>query len=189
MPKHILPTEEMFLLLLFFWHYEGNFCHVQVEFGITSICSLWGRRCPADQQQWACMHVCVCAAEQARTLCADVSAVSWALCFAEEEQLSSLGILQHLCIFVVCLWLCTTVSAYGRETFSHITALIYDLLRSFPTGCVVFIWEHTISCTVVSASVTCSKQPDCDTSCHTLSVTYSAQSHAVLVCITWCAFS
>lgn len=59
--------------------------------------------------------------------------------FPEVEGFSTLGILSvHFCL-CVCLWLYTTVCVCGWESFSHITALIYSLLRPFPTGYVVFI--------------------------------------------------
>lgn len=68
----------------------------------------------------------------------------------------------YICVCVcarVCICVCVFVTEGKRETFFHIRFLIYCLLRSFPTGCVVFLAEFTISCTVISASATCSKKP------------------------------
>lgn len=59
------------------------------------------------------------------------------------------------------LFVCVCVAE--KHFLFFITALIYSLLRPFPTGCVVFIWVHTISHSVVSVSVTCNQRTDGDT--------------------------
>lgn len=152
-------------LKLYFWHYGGKCCLFLLRFGIASNSSPHCRLTPVH------LTFYVCAAEQRWTLCGDVSAVSWAFCSPEEEEFSRLGTFicafLFACLFGVVFIICVCLR-HGKH-FSHIRALIYRLLRSFPTGRVVFIWELcTISCTVVSASVTCSREPDCDTSRHKL---------------------